>query len=416
MCVGCDRDSHGCIPSAGYLWCETSQQCVRPWEVSCPSLQSSSSSKISISCDPYLCKDGNSYPSCTRQGSRISYFMDPCALNGGQINASSASSAPSLSSASSIPVTINIITDPDPDHSLRSTFLKLGSVSPVLAWAKAYSDPEPIAVRHITMTFDSAIRSMQQIILYTEGGFLIGRGTLYSADGRIFKMDLSKGDLTIPYRNSTRFYLRILTGEYDRGGTSGETAHVSSIVIDGTGLWSFADYSSETIDTSVVLPTSETARSVFNNISNAGPATDVLAPGPGRSLGSFSFSGTLGDPNAKLTLTSLLFSLSVSGGVTVSNPQIAARGSGQSTACSVINSTISCPALPEYIGSIGNSSKILDLSGDIAIASNVNHASLNVSLNPGGTVTSPGAASWTDGTTTFQWIPYDRVDGTNYQW
>lgn len=32
MIVGGDRDSHGCIPSAGYVWSETLSKCVRPWE------------------------------------------------------------------------------------------------------------------------------------------------------------------------------------------------------------------------------------------------------------------------------------------------------------------------------------------------------------------------------------------------
>ncbi|MBN3830450.1 hypothetical protein [Burkholderia sp. Ac-20344] len=31
--VGGDRDAHGCIGSAGYSWCETTQQCERPWEL-----------------------------------------------------------------------------------------------------------------------------------------------------------------------------------------------------------------------------------------------------------------------------------------------------------------------------------------------------------------------------------------------
>ena len=31
--VGADRDEHGCIPSAGYQWCERTQQCERPWEL-----------------------------------------------------------------------------------------------------------------------------------------------------------------------------------------------------------------------------------------------------------------------------------------------------------------------------------------------------------------------------------------------
>lgn len=30
--VGDDKDEHGCIGSAGYVWSEDKQECVRPWE------------------------------------------------------------------------------------------------------------------------------------------------------------------------------------------------------------------------------------------------------------------------------------------------------------------------------------------------------------------------------------------------
>ena len=33
--IGGDRDEHGCIPSAGYTWCEAKQKCLRPWEEEC---------------------------------------------------------------------------------------------------------------------------------------------------------------------------------------------------------------------------------------------------------------------------------------------------------------------------------------------------------------------------------------------
>jgi hypothetical protein len=33
VALGSDRDSHGCIPSAGYTWCEQTSQCERPWEL-----------------------------------------------------------------------------------------------------------------------------------------------------------------------------------------------------------------------------------------------------------------------------------------------------------------------------------------------------------------------------------------------
>ena len=32
---GSDRDEHGCIPSAGYTWCEVKQKCLREWEEPC---------------------------------------------------------------------------------------------------------------------------------------------------------------------------------------------------------------------------------------------------------------------------------------------------------------------------------------------------------------------------------------------
>lgn len=31
--TGADRDEHGCIVSAGYSWCESTNQCERPWEL-----------------------------------------------------------------------------------------------------------------------------------------------------------------------------------------------------------------------------------------------------------------------------------------------------------------------------------------------------------------------------------------------
>jgi hypothetical protein len=38
---GSDRDSHGCIPSAGYSWCEEKQKCLRTWEEPCTTISES---------------------------------------------------------------------------------------------------------------------------------------------------------------------------------------------------------------------------------------------------------------------------------------------------------------------------------------------------------------------------------------
>jgi fibronectin type 3 domain-containing protein len=34
--VGGDTDEHGCKSSAGYVWCESLKECIKPWETDCP--------------------------------------------------------------------------------------------------------------------------------------------------------------------------------------------------------------------------------------------------------------------------------------------------------------------------------------------------------------------------------------------
>lgn len=34
--IGGDRDEHGCLIAGGYTWCESLNQCIRPFETTCP--------------------------------------------------------------------------------------------------------------------------------------------------------------------------------------------------------------------------------------------------------------------------------------------------------------------------------------------------------------------------------------------
>lgn len=49
--VGADRDAHGCIASAGYSWCERTQQCERPWELAAQQGFALSPEKYAQYCD-----------------------------------------------------------------------------------------------------------------------------------------------------------------------------------------------------------------------------------------------------------------------------------------------------------------------------------------------------------------------------
>jgi len=52
--VGNDKDSHGCIGSAGYSWCELKQKCIRIWEEDCVGIITSNtnSPKLATCADP----------------------------------------------------------------------------------------------------------------------------------------------------------------------------------------------------------------------------------------------------------------------------------------------------------------------------------------------------------------------------
>jgi putative hemolysin len=48
--VGGDKDEHGCIPSAGYTWCESKQKCLRTWEEECPNTNTQIANPASVNC------------------------------------------------------------------------------------------------------------------------------------------------------------------------------------------------------------------------------------------------------------------------------------------------------------------------------------------------------------------------------
>ena len=51
--VGGDKDAHGCIPSAGYSWCEIKQKCLRLWEESCEAQNAAVSLPVGYSLEKY---------------------------------------------------------------------------------------------------------------------------------------------------------------------------------------------------------------------------------------------------------------------------------------------------------------------------------------------------------------------------
>ncbi|MFH1222193.1 MAG: metallophosphoesterase family protein [Candidatus Micrarchaeota archaeon] len=56
---GSDKDAHGCIPSAGYTWCNATQKCYRSWEENCTIGLGEAGPKAQFRKGPYLLFPGN---------------------------------------------------------------------------------------------------------------------------------------------------------------------------------------------------------------------------------------------------------------------------------------------------------------------------------------------------------------------
>jgi hypothetical protein len=71
--LGGDRDSHGCIGSAGYSWCESKQKCLRIWEEPCPGGATVGSDK-----DSHGCIGSAGYSWCESKQKCLRIWEEPC--------------------------------------------------------------------------------------------------------------------------------------------------------------------------------------------------------------------------------------------------------------------------------------------------------------------------------------------------
>ncbi len=328
-------------------------------------------------------------------------------------SASSMSSSFSLSSVSSASSS-SVAYDPGPDFLQMPSFLRLGTVSSILGAAKIFNNSEPFIVEDVTVVFTGTVPTIDQVRLYaTADGRYLGGASRDSSDPSSFTLHSSPGLLSVARREDASVYARAISRPFDQGGESGEDIAIDHFFIEGRGDWSNRRYSQSTTET---YQTFETARSTFTSIANAGPAEDALVGGVGRTLGQWRLEGVRGDGSADLRVTDIDFSLGVSGGVILSNVTLGADGTTERADCSVAGDTITCASVPEGIGTVSSGTRILTLRGDITIPGSSQSAGLQVALTPAGSVNSAGALTWTDGTTSFSWVPFDgaQLQGTFY--
>lgn len=282
---------------------------------------------------------------------------------------------------------------------VSSNLLLTGEVSPLVAGVKFFSDLEPINVTSISINLMDDSESVANFLVYDQDRYLLGTATR-SAPGE-YRLNLASTALTLPRRENISLYIRARLDEDTDGATSGEEIQVDEVVVRGTGEWSNDDYAETSTES---FPAFRVSRAILTSIKNVGDTDAPLIAGSSQILGEFQFNSQKGDSQANPRITSLRFNIESDGGATLSNVKLRVSGSDTTSDCIVSSNTVTCNNIPEAIGTVDDGSTTIQVWGDVAVSNS--NSSLRLTLNNPGTISTSGDVTWTDGETTFTWVPF----------
>lgn len=300
--------------------------------------------------------------------------------------------------------------DPDTNRTIRSSILILGDVSPVLGAVKFFSNNEPVKVDEITVNLVGNPQSVQSLVVYTSEGELLGTASKVGLTGS-YQVNVPSNRFDLPYRQDQSIYVRARLKAEDSGGIGGETVQIDDVVLEGSGIWSNEDYTSTSTGD---FEASSTAIGAITKVENAGPAQSSFITGNVQLIGQFRFTADNPSGEHEVTLQTLRFQMNQTGNVTLSNVFIRTDTSSEEHDCVVSSSVITCSSIPDTIGEV-DPVKVIRVYADVSSPSS--DASLRLTLNETGSVSGGGGSVvWSDGVTTFEWLPVDQpvVQGTLY--
>ncbi len=321
----------------------------------------------------------------------------------------SSSSSSSSSLASSVPA---VQIDPLHDSITQSQFVLLGETSPVLGTFSIFIEQEPFSVTSISVNLTTAVPGIDAILIYDQNRVFVGSARNDGATR--YTLTLPTGSLHVDQKKERKFYVRAVMLSIHQGAVSDATIQIASVTVKGNGEWSTDPYQRVTTDT---FPAFKTTRSMITAVRNAGISQDVLLSGTQRQLATFTFEGHRTDGTAIVKITDLAFEIGQSGGVTLSSVRLGADGVDFQQACSITGTTVMCSSIPAGYASLEDGPRTLTLYGDVTVPANAQHASLRLTLNQPGSVSTPGAVTWTDGSTSFSWVQFGSpvAEGTLYK-
>jgi hypothetical protein len=335
-----------------------------------------------------LLKAAQSGASSSHSSSRMSSSRS----SGSSVSSRSMSSGSSRSSGSADSMT---------DTQAKSQVVLLGETSPIIGGVRFFSNNEPIIVSSVMVNLTAEAPSISSFLVYDGDRRLLGTASRNTATQ--YRLNLTSDTFVLPRREDVHLYVRAQLKEDEDGGASGQEFQISTIQVTGDGEWSNEDYTETSTGT---YPAFETARAILTNITHAGDFDSTLFAGSDVLLGEFRFESKKGDTQADPRITALRFQVEGAGGATVSDPYLRVQDSDVSHSCSVASSVVTCANIPTSIGSIEDGSTIIRLYADVAVTDS--NATLRLSLNAPGSISSAGDITWTDGENTFTWVPFSQ--------
>ncbi len=355
------------------------------------------------------------YGSYTRaivlRGRRLPMPCDPDASIFAPGRSSSSSSTGMTSSSSSWSGQLDTM-----DTTIHAQLLLLGEVSPVIGAAKIFIEEEPLHVTSISVSLNSASSAVQSILVYNDDKQYLGRASLDPTvvSNRTYKLTMPTNTFVIGKRDERRVYFRAQLNPRDAGGDSNSAVQISTVTVVGNGEWSSREYTKQSSG-SDTFPAFTTARSTITSVKNTLPAEGALVTASNQLVASFEFSGRKTDSSAKIDITALQLQIEQTGGVSISNVRIGVPGLPDRYTCPNTSSLVTCSTIPDSFGSVTDGPKTITVYADIT-ATDVQHASLRLTINDPGSASTAGAVSYSDGTNTFTWIGLDAPVAQGTRW
>ena len=250
------------------------------------------------------------------------------------------------------------------------------------------------------------------LAIFTEDRRLIGYASYdpSDTDGAVYKLTVQPGSLEIPRNVVTKIYVRPQLLTRDQGGLGGESLQIMSIVVRGNGVWSSAAYVKQSYGTYLPFLI---ARGRIADVRTLSDERGTLLLGEAQELARFRFLAERGDPGASITIRSLTFSVGRSGDVMIDHPVLRVLGSSQVFSCAFISSALlRCDGLNIALSSMDEGQTVVELDADLR-GSSGQRQSVQLSLNDRGTPDRDGGIIWSDGTSTFGWVPLNDPASTN---